>query len=221
LHGTGSIALIAEHKRRSPSAGTIREGVALEDVVGAYERGGAAALSILTEGPSFGGARDDLRAARTASSLPLLRKDFIVERYQLHESRAAGADAILLIVSALDAGELHELHSEALALGLEALVEVHDRAELTRAVQLEPRLIGINNRDLRDLSVDVSRTRELVTEVPPGTTVVSESGISRRSQLDELAALGVHAVLIGEALMRAPDSEAAVAALTAAPSARR
>ena len=125
------LSVIAEHKRRSPSAGLIREDLALEDVVGAYERGGAAALSILTEGPSFGGSLDDLRAARAAVGLPLLRKDFIVDPYQVHESFAAGADAILLIVAALPAGELAALHAEALALGLSALVEVHDAASST------------------------------------------------------------------------------------------
>ena len=148
------LSVIAEHKRRSPSAGPIREDLELEDVVGAYERGGAAALSILTEGPSFGGSLDDLRAARAAAGLPLLRKDFIVDPYQVHESFAAGADAILLIVAALSAAELAALHAEALGLGLSALVEVHDGASSTSRLRSARPMIGINNRDLKTLEVD-------------------------------------------------------------------
>jgi indole-3-glycerol phosphate synthase len=210
------LSLIAEHKRRSPSAGSIREEVVLEDVVGAYRRGGAAALSILTEGPSFGGSLDDLRAARDAASLPILRKDFVVDPYQVLESFAAGADAILLIVAALDDAALADLHARAVGLGLAALVEVHDRNELERAVAgAGPALIGINNRDLTTLQVDTRRTFELLASMPAGTTVVAESGFSRHEQMDELAAAGVDAVLVGEALMRAPDIEAATRALTA------
>jgi indole-3-glycerol phosphate synthase len=209
------LSLIAEHKRRSPSAGSIREGVALEHVVGAYERGGAAALSILTEGPSFGGSLEDLRAARAAAQLPLLRKDFVVDPYQVLEAFATGADAILLIVAALSDGVLADLHAHALELGLAALVEVHDRGELERAVSAAgPALIGINNRDLTTLRVDTRRTFELRPEVPDGATVVAESGFSRPEQMDELAAAGVDAVLVGDALMRAPDIEAACRALT-------
>ena len=208
------LSLIAEHKRRSPSAGLIREDRSLEDVVGAYERGGAAALSILTEGPSFGGSLDDLRAARAAAGLPLLRKDFIVDSYQVQESFAAGADAILLIVAALRAGELAALHSEALSLGLSALVEVHDERELDVALNLgraatSPLVIGINNRDLKTLEVDTARTFDLLPRVGGAGLVVSESGFSRPDQLDRLAEAGVDGVLIGEALMRTPDVEAA------------
>jgi indole-3-glycerol phosphate synthase len=211
------LSLIAEHKRRSPSAGSIREGVALEDVVGAYERGGAAALSILTEGPSFGGSLDDLRAARAGAALPILRKDFVVDPYQVLESFAAGADAILLIVAALGDDELARLHVQALELGLAALVEVHDRRELERAAAAaDPALIGINNRDLTTLEVDTRRTFELLSEVPDGTVVVAESGFSRPEQMDELAAAGVDGVLVGEALMRAMDIEAACRKLTGA-----
>ena len=148
------LSLIAEHKRRSPSAGVIRDGLALEDVVTAYERAGAAALSILTEERSFGGSLDDLRAARAASALPILRKDFIVDPYQVHESLAAGADAILLIVAALAESTLAELHALARELGLAALVEVHDRDELAAAVAIGAEIIGINNRDLTTLKVD-------------------------------------------------------------------
>ena len=206
------LSVIAEHKRRSPSAGPIREDLALEDVVAAYERGGAAALSILTEGPSFGGSLDDLRAARAAAGLPLLRKDFIVDSYQVRESFAAGADAILLIVAALTAKQLSALHGEALALGLSALVEVHDANELEVALNLDPApppVIGINNRDLKTLEVDTTRTFELLPRVAGQALVVSESGFSRAEQLDELALAGVDGVLIGEALMRSPDVEAA------------
>jgi indole-3-glycerol phosphate synthase len=203
------LSVIAEHKRRSPSAGPIREDLVLEDVVGAYERGGAAALSILTDGPSFGGSLDDLRAARAAAGLPLLRKDFIVDSYQVHESFAAGADAILLIVAALSWTQLTALHAEALGLGLSALVEVHDSRELDVALELRAPLIGINNRDLKTLEVDTGRTFELLPRVSGQALVVSESGFSRPGQLDELAQAGLDAVLIGEALMRSPDVETA------------
>jgi indole-3-glycerol phosphate synthase len=208
------ISLIAEHKRRSPSAGVIREGAELEDVVRAYERGGAAALSILTEPFHFDGSLDDLRAARAATNLPVLRKDFIVDRYQLYESAAAGADAILLIVAALEPDSLAELQREAWDLDLDVLVEVHDDEELEAALVLEAEVIGINNRDLSDFSVDIERTYELLSDVPTGKTVVSESGISTREQLDDLDRVGVDAVLIGETLMRAPDLEAACRELT-------
>jgi indole-3-glycerol phosphate synthase len=208
------LSVIAEHKRRSPSAGTIRAGLALEDVVSAYERGGARALSILTEGPSFGGSLDDLRAAREASSLPLLRKDFIVDRFQVEEAAAAGADAILLIVAVLGDDDLRRLHEDATELGLDALVEVHDARELGRAVAIGTRLIGINNRDLTTLQVDTSTTFELRERVPADALVIAESGFNRREQLDALRDADVDAVLIGEGLMRAPDIELACRALT-------
>jgi indole-3-glycerol phosphate synthase len=208
------LSVIAEHKRRSPSAGSIREGLALEDVVRAYERGGAAALSILTERANFGGSLHDLRTARASSRLPILRKDFIVDPYQVLESAAAGADAILLIVAALGTDELADLHSRAIELGLDALVEVHSGDELATAVELGATVIGINNRDLTTLEVDMRRTFELVPAIPPDRTVVAESGFSRASELDQLADAGVSAVLIGEALMRSPDIEAACRELT-------
>jgi len=208
------ISLIAEHKRRSPSAGLIREGADPTDVVRAFERGGAAALSILTEPFHFDGSLDDLHAARAATHLPVLRKDFIVDRYQLYESAAAGADAILLIVAALEPDALAELHREAWALDLDVLVEVHDEEQLEAALAVEAEVIGINNRDLGDFSVDVERTYELLSDVPTGKTVVSESGISTREQLDDLDRVGVDAVLIGETLMRARDLEAACRELT-------
>jgi indole-3-glycerol phosphate synthase len=211
------VSVIAEHKRRSPSAGTIREGATVSDVVLAYQHGGAAALSILTEGKHFGGSIDDLREARAASALPILRKDFIVDLYQVYESAAAGADAILLIVAALEAKALASLYAEARALDLDVLVEVHDEGELDCALeQIDADVIGINNRNLSDFSVDVERTFELLADIPAGKTVVSESGFHSRDQLDELERVGVDGVLVGEWLMRAPDPEAALRALTGA-----
>jgi indole-3-glycerol phosphate synthase len=208
------ISVIAEHKRRSPSAGTIREGSSVEEVVRAYEAGGAAAVSILTEPSHFGGSLDDLRAARAATELPVLRKDFVVDGYQIVESAAAGADAILLIVAALEPAALLELYREARGLDLDVLVEVHDERELEVALDVEAEVIGINNRDLDDFTVDIERTYELLSDVPAGKTVVSESGFSTREQLDELDRVGIDAVLIGETLMRAPDIEAACHELT-------
>jgi indole-3-glycerol phosphate synthase len=208
------VSVIAEHKRRSPSAGTIRDGATVAEVVKAYERGGAAALSILTEPFHFAGSLDDLREARAASTLPVLRKDFIVDPYQLYEAAAAGADAILLIVAALELPQLDSLLREAGALDLDALVEVHDERELEQALEVEADVLGLNNRDLADFSVDIERTYELLSDVPAGKTVVSESGFSSREQLDELERVGVDAVLIGETLMRAPDIEAATRELS-------
>ncbi|HEV2812513.1 MAG TPA: indole-3-glycerol phosphate synthase TrpC, partial [Solirubrobacteraceae bacterium] len=197
------VSVIAEHKRRSPSAGDIRAGAAVTEIVQAYERGGAAALSVLTEEQHFGGSLDDLREARAASRLPILRKDFIVDPYQVYETAAAGADAMLLIVAALAPDDLERLHREARALDLDVLVEVHDEEELERALEtVDADVIGINNRDLTDFSVDVERTYELLSDVPAGKTVVSESGFHSREQLDELERVGVDAVLVGEVLMR-------------------
>jgi indole-3-glycerol phosphate synthase len=209
------LSLIAEHKRRSPSAGAIREDLSLEEVVRSYDRGGAAAISVLTDGPSFGGSLEDLPEARAATDLPILRKDFIVDAYQVHEALAAGADAILLIVAALSDEELRELRELAKELGLDVLVEAHDYRELRRAVDAGARLVGINNRDLTTLEVDVRRAFELRELVPADVTVVAESGFSTPQQLRELEAAGIDAVLIGEALMRSPDIEAAVRELTA------
>lgn len=214
------IGVIAEFKRRSPSAGSLRERAELAAVVTAYERGGASALSVLTEGPNFDGSLTDIDAARGACGLPILRKDFVVDPYQLYEAVVAGADAVLLIVAALEQEELGSLHDRALGLGLDVLVEVHDRDELACAEQVGARLIGVNNRDLRDFSVDVGRTERLLAEMPAGTTVVSESGISESQQLEQLERAGVAAVLVGESLMRAPEPERALAALLEGSSAR-
>jgi indole-3-glycerol phosphate synthase len=211
------ISVIAEHKRRSPSAGVIRSGSTVQEIVGAYERGGAAALSVLTEPFHFGGSLDDLRDARAASGLPVLRKDFVVDPYQLYESAAAGADAILLIVAALDPHQLYALLQDARALDLDALVEVHDERELEVALDVEADVLGINNRDLADFSVDIERTYALLSDIPAGKTVVSESGFSAREELDALERVGVDAVLIGETLMRADDVEAATRTLSGGP----
>ena len=204
------MSLVAEYKRRSPSAGDLPHGSdPVADVVLAYERGGAAALSILTDGPHFGGSLGDLREARAATDLPILRKDFTIDPYQLYEAAAAGADAVLLIVATLEREELEHLYAEARGLDLDCLVEVHDQEELETALDIEADVIGINNRDLSDFSVDVSRTFELLTDVPAGKIVVSESGISTPEQVEDLERVGVDAVLIGESLMSAPDPELA------------
>ncbi len=207
------MGIIAEFKRRSPSAGVIRAGSSPRETVAAYERAGACAVSVLTEESGFGGSLADLTEARATTELPILRKDFIVDAYQLHEARAAGADAVLLIVAALEQPALVALHEQARELGLEALVEVHDQRELDRALALNPALLGINNRDLRDFSVDLGRTLALLRGVPDGVQVVSESGIHDGAQLRELHRAGVSAVLVGEALMRAADPERALRSL--------
>jgi indole-3-glycerol phosphate synthase len=207
-------SVIAEHKRRSPSAGTIREGASCEEIVRAYERGGAAAISVLTEEAHFGGSLDDLRAARAATELPILRKDFTIDPYQVYEAKALGADAILLVVGALRERDLATLYGLARDLDLDAVVEIHAEEELEAALAVDADVIGINNRDLGDFSVDIQRTFDLLADVPAGKTVVSESGIDRREQIEDLEQVGIDAVLVGESLMRAPDPEAAVRELT-------
>jgi indole-3-glycerol phosphate synthase len=208
------LSLIAEFKRRSPSAGEISATANVAEQVGAYERGGAAALSVLTDELHFGGSLEDLRAARAACSLPILRKDFIVDPYQLFEAAVNGADAVLLIVRALEDDDLREMYEQARGLDLDCLVEVHDEDELERALQLDVDVIGINNRNLEEGTVDVSTTYELMPDVPAGKTVVAESGISTRAELEELDRVGVDAVLIGSALMRAAEPEALTRELT-------
>ena len=208
------LSLIAEFKRRSPSAGEISADAGVADQVGAYERGGAAALSVLTDETHFGGALEDLQVARAACDLPILRKDFIVDPYQLYEAAVHGADAVLLIVRALEDERLRSLYDEARGLDLDCLVEVHDEEELERALALDVEVIGINNRNLDEGTVDVSTTYELMPDVPAGKTVVAESGISDRAELEELERVGVDAVLIGGALMSAADPEAKTRELT-------
>ncbi|HEY0632698.1 MAG TPA: indole-3-glycerol phosphate synthase TrpC [Thermoleophilaceae bacterium] len=202
-------SVIAEYKRRSPSAGVIREGASVAEVARAYERGGAAALSVLTEQDHFGGSLADLEEARSATDLPILRKDFTIDPYQLYEAKVYGADAVLLVVGALSDSDLGALYGIARQLELDAIVEVHDEEELARALAVDADVIGINNRDLASFSVDLGVTYELLTDVPAGKTVVSESGIHTRADVEELEQVGVDAVLVGEALMRAPDPEAA------------
>ena len=207
-------SLIAEHKRRSPSAGVIREGATVSEIVQAYERGGAAAISILTEEQHFGGSLDDLYEARRATQLPILRKDFCVDLYQLYEAKVAGADAALLVVGSLSKDDLERLYAEAQALDLDAIVEVHDEEELDCALELDVDVIGINNRNLEDFTVDIQVTVDLLAAIPTGKIVVSESGIRTRQEIEELERVGVDAVLIGETLMRAAEPEEAVRALT-------
>jgi indole-3-glycerol phosphate synthase len=211
------LSLIAEFKRRSPSTGEIAPpGTEVADQVRAYERGGAAALSVLTDEPNFGGSLEDLRAARAACEMPIIRKDFIFDPYQLYEAAVNGADAVLLIVRALDDKQLRRLYDEALGIDLDCLVEVHDSEELERALEVEAAVLGINNRDLDEGTIDIATTFELMPDVPAGKTVVAESGISGREELAELDRVGVDAVLIGGALMSAPDPEAKTRELTGA-----
>lgn len=206
---SGGLSLIAEFKRRSPSSGEIADRD-LATQVGAYERGGASALSVLTDSTNFGGSLEDLKLARSHCGLPILRKDFIIDPYQLYEAVSAGADAILLIVRALDDEQFAELHGTAQELDLDCLVEVHNADELERALDHGAEVIGINNRDLDTGVVDLQTTFDLMPDVPAGKIVVAESGISDRDQLEALAEIGVDAALIGTALMRADDPEAAV-----------
>lgn len=199
------LSLIAEIKRASPSAGDIAPGAKPAELAGAYEAGGAAAISVLTEPNHFRGSLDDLRDARSACGLPVLRKDFLCEPLHVWEARAAGADAVLLIVAALTQTELVSLSDLTADLGMAALVEVHGVGELDRAVDAGARLIGINTRDLATLEVDPAMVGKLRPLVPAGTLVVGESGVASRDDAREMEAAGVDAILVGEAVMRAPD----------------
>ena len=209
----GAIRLIAEFKRASPSAGAIRPGATVPEVVSAYERGGAAALSILTDGEGFGGSLADLVAARAASSLPILRKEFVVEKRQVVEARVHGADAVLLIAECLDDCRLRGLYAAILDLGMTPLVELHDAAQLPRVVALGATLVGINNRDLRTMTTDLDHVLRLRDEVPEECTVVAESGIRSRADVRRLEAAGIGAMLVGESLLVRPDPGAAATAL--------
>ena len=201
--------LIAEIKKASPSKGLIRPDFAPPAHAQAYAAGGAACLSVLTDEPYFQGHDDYLMAARSACALPVLRKDFMVDPWQVLESRSLGADAILIIAAALDDNQMAEIEDAALGLGMDALIEVHDAQELERAMKLRSRLIGVNNRDLRDFTVDFARTYELVGQAPEGCTFVAESGITGHGDLTAMADHGVRCFLVGETLMRQADVEAA------------
>ena len=201
--------LIAEIKKASPSKGLIRADFRPAEHAAAYEAGGAACLSVLTDAPYFQGHEDYLVAARAACSLPVLRKDFMVDPWQVAEARAIGADAILIIVAALDDSEMQEIESAAIERGMDVLVETHDAAELDRALRLQSRLIGVNNRNLKDFTVDFARTYELIDRAPKDCTFVAESGLSSHADLAAMASHGVRCFLVGESLMRAADVEQA------------
>lgn len=207
------MALIAEIKRASPSAGPIAPAADRLAIARAYQEGGAAAISVLTEPDHFGGSLEDLRDVRGSVGLPVIRKDFLCHPLHLWEARGAGADAALLIVAALDQQELTSLHDLAGTVGIAPLVEVHTADEVRRALDAGARLVGINTRDLATLEVDPGKVAELRALVPDGVTVVGESGIKTRADVETMEAIGVHAVLVGETLMRAADPAAMIGEL--------
>jgi indole-3-glycerol phosphate synthase len=206
----GAINVIAEFKRRSPSRGVLREDLHPVVVAQGYEIAGAAALSVLTDEAHFGGSLEDLTEARSATLLPTLQKDFMVDSYQIREAWIAGADAVLLIAAVLSDHELGTLHSTAAELGLEALVEVHDQAELERALAVEPAIVGVNNRDLHTMEVRLETALELAERIPDGVVAVAESGIASGADVRRLRDAGYDAFLVGEHLMTAPDPRQAL-----------
>jgi indole-3-glycerol phosphate synthase len=213
LRSTRRVNIIAECKRRSPSRGVLRADYDAAAVARTYEAAGAAAISVLTEPTFFDGALDHLRAVREAVDLPLLRKDFVITGYQLLEARAYGADAVLLIVAALEQRDLLRLHRQAEEIGLDVLVEVHDAAELDRALDAGARVIGVNNRNLRTLAVDVEASEALIARIPGELIAVSESGLKSADDVRRLRALGYRAFLVGERFMTASDPGAALGQL--------